>query len=56
MESTHVTGRPLPDEPPAAKRPYVEPRIDELGTVEQLTAHDSEGRKGSHGARPRSRR
>ncbi|MFE5870274.1 hypothetical protein ACFQ6V_16750 [Streptomyces roseifaciens] len=39
MESTHATDRPAPDDPPSAKRPYVEPRIDELGTVEQLTAH-----------------
>ncbi|MGK5733379.1 hypothetical protein [Streptomyces sp. URMC 124] len=39
MESTHASDLPVPDEPPATKRPYVEPRIDELGTVEQLTAH-----------------
>ncbi|MGK5545550.1 hypothetical protein ACSNOH_12560 [Streptomyces sp. URMC 127] len=47
MESTHDPIRPAPDTSATvqrsrttAKRPYVEPQIEELGTVERLTAHN----------------
>ncbi|CAM5469352.1 hypothetical protein [Streptomyces abikoensis] len=46
MESTHDPIRPATDTSATvqrsrtAKRPYVEPRIDELGTVERLTGHN----------------
>ncbi|MEU8551414.1 hypothetical protein [Streptomyces roseoverticillatus] len=46
MESTHDPITPATDHSATVqrsrtvKRPYVEPQIDELGTVERLTAHN----------------
>ncbi|MET9414923.1 hypothetical protein ABZY03_12230 [Streptomyces klenkii] len=46
MESTHDPITPATDisatvqHSRTLKRPYVEPQVDELGTVERLTAHN----------------
>ncbi|MFF7726340.1 hypothetical protein [Streptomyces sp. NPDC008001] len=57
MELRHDTTTPTTDEsapprrPHTAKRPYVEPQIDELGTVEHLTVRDGGPLPGSPDAR-----